>query len=299
MSSVSVSVADAVKMLGPDDASKVQRLLEKGIRIPPQPRVLEELRQLLLRENFDIRSLARVIGQDPAIVSMLFKVTGSIAYRRFHPFSSLEQILHSLGVKETCNLVMAITASGMSRVAKNRIAMEFYWARSQAIAQIAMLVANDRITVCNIFPDQAYLAAVFHDCGVPVLMDRFQSYCEQMHLGDPNCWIDLVEEDARFNADHSVVGYLVARHWNLPDFICEAIRYHHEYDSDIPYTTKSMVAILQLSTHIYFRDRRIDNPEWPLAEAEVLEELGIDAEGLPELIETLLDQYHEQTEEAA
>ncbi|MEY4592624.1 MAG: hypothetical protein RIR18_1519, partial [Pseudomonadota bacterium] len=211
----SVSIADAVKSLGPDDARKIQRLLEKGIKIPPQPRVLEELRLLLLGEKFDIRELARVIGQDPAIVSMLFKVTGNLAYRQFQPFSSLEQILHSLGVKETFNLVMAITASGMSSKSKNRAAMESYWARSQAIAQIAMLVANDRITVCNIFPDQAYLAAVFHDCGVPVLMDRFQTYCEQMRIGDPNCWIDLVEEDARFSADHSVVGYLVARHWNL------------------------------------------------------------------------------------
>ncbi|MEY4592293.1 MAG: hypothetical protein RIR18_1188, partial [Pseudomonadota bacterium] len=87
--------------------------------------------------------------------------------------------------------------------------------------------------------------------------------------------------------------------WNLPDFICEAIRYHHEYDPDIPYTTKSMVAILQLSTQIYFRDRRINNPEWPLAEPEVLEELGISQEGLPELIDILLDQYHGQVERAA
>lgn len=295
----SVAVEEVIKSLGPEDASKIQRLLEKGIKIPPQPRVLEELRQLLLREKYDIRELSKVIGQDPAIVAMLFKVTGSIAYRQHQPFTSIEQILHSLGIKETFNLVLAITASGMSNKAKHRAAMESYWSRSQAIAQIAMLVANDRITVCNIFPDQAYLAAVFHDCGVPVLMDRFQTYCDVMHLGDPNCWIDLAEEDARFNADHSVVGYLVARHWNLPDFICEAIRYHHEYDPDIPYTTKSMVAILQLSTEIYYRDRRIKNPEWVSAEPEVLQELGISAEGLPEFIDIVIEQYHEQVEQAA
>jgi HD-like signal output (HDOD) protein len=295
----SEALKEAIKSLTPDEASKVQRLLEKGIKIPPQPRVLEELRQLLLKQEFDIRKLARVISQDPAIVSMLFKITTCFAYRQHQPFNSIEQVLHCLGVQETYNLVLAITASGLASKTKNRAVMESYWARSQSIAQIAMLVANDRITVCNIFPDQAYLAAVFHDCGIPILMERFQTYCEVMRLGDPNCWVDFRVEDERFNADHSVVGYLVARHWNLPDFICEAIRYHHEYDPDIPYTTKSMVAILQLSTEIYFRDRRIKNPEWVAAEPEVLEELGIDKDGLPELIDDIVERYHEQIEQAS
>lgn len=293
----STTVTEAVKTLAPDEAKKVQRLLEKGIKIPPQPRVLEELRKYLLRQEFDIRKLAKVISQDPSLVAMLFKVTGSLAYRAHQPFTSLEQILHSLGIQETFNLVLAISVAGANKKAKNRAAMEAYWARSQAIAQIAMLVAQDRVTVCNIFPDLAYLAGVFHDCGVPVLMDRFQTYCEVMHLGDPNTWIDLAEEDARFNADHSVVGYLVARHWSLPDFICEAIRYHHEYDPDIPFTTKSMVAIIQLATEIYYRDRHIRNPEWVAAEKEVLQELGISPEGLPEYVDIILEQYHAQTDE--
>lgn len=293
----SAAVTEAIKTLTTDQAAKVQRLLEKGIKIPPQPRVLEELQGMIRREELDVRKLARVISQDPAIVSMLFKVAGSSVYRQLQPFESLEQILHGLGVKETLNLVLAISVSGISSKAKNRAVMESYWSRSQAIAQIAMLVANDRVMVCNIFPDQAYLAAVFHDCGVPVLMERFQTYCEVMHLGDPNCWIDLSVEDARFNADHSVVGYLVARHWSLPDFICEAIRYHHEYDPDIPYTTKSMVAILQLSTEIFYRDRRVKNPEWAAAESEALQELGISQEGLAEYIDDILEQYHEQAAE--
>ena len=47
-----------------------------------------------------------------------------------------------------------------------------------AVAQMAMLVAEERVSVCNIFPDQAYLAGIFHDCGVPVLMQRFTTYCK-------------------------------------------------------------------------------------------------------------------------
>ena len=50
--------------------------------------------------------------------------------------------------------------------------------------------------------------------------------------GEPGRWIELAEEDKKFNADHCVVGYIVARHWNLPDFIADAIRgYHHDINS--------------------------------------------------------------------
>ena len=294
----SASISEIVSSLSEEEALKVKRLLEKGIKIPPQPRVLEDLRQLLLRREFDIRQLARVISQDPGIVSMLYKVTASSAYRQHQPFESLEQILHTLGVKQTYNFVLAIGVAATSSKSENRAALEAYWSRSQSVAQIAMLVANDRVMVCNIFPDQAYMAGVFHDCGVPILMDRFQTYCREMRLGAHHIWIDLQEEDAKFNADHSVVGYLVARHWNLPDFACEAVRYHHDTESEIPYAARSMVSILQLATEIFCRDRHIENPEWPGAKFRVLDELGISEEGLPEFIDIVLERYHEQTERA-
>lgn len=290
-----VPIPEIVKSLGELESAQVKRLLEQGVKIPPQPRVLDELKKLLDRREFDVRKLSQVIRQDPGIVSMLFKVVGSVAYKQHQPFESVEQILHAVGVRQTFNVVQAICVASMSGKSTNRAVLEAYWARSQGVAQIAMLIANDRVMVCNIFPDQAYLAGIFYDCGVPILMERFQMYCQEMKLGDPNRWIDLKEEDAKFNADHCVIGYLVARHWSLPDFICDAIRFHHDISSIGPYAARSMVAILQLAMHIYYRDQRIDNPEWDTHRKEVLEELGVHEDGLSEFIDDILEQYHVQT----
>lgn len=282
------------KSLGELESAQVKRLLEQGVKIPPQPRVLEELRKLLDRREFDVRKLSRVISKDPGIVSMLFKVVGSVAYQQHQPFESVEQILHAVGVRQTFNLVQAICVHSMSGKSTNRAVLEAYWARSQAIAQISMLIAHERVTVCNIFPDQAYLAGIFYDCGVPVLMERFQLYCQEMKLGDPNRWIDLKQEDATFNADHCVIGYLVARHWNLPDFICDAIRYHHDIEAVGLNAARSMVAILQLAMSIYYREQRIQNPEWSINRPDVLAELGIREDGLAEFVDDILEQYQLQ-----
>lgn len=287
------SVLEISKSLGDADAARIKRLLEGGIKIPAQPRVLEELRKLMARKEMDVRLLARTINQDAGLTAMLFKVLGNAAYRQHHPIESVEQILHAVGVRQTFNLVQAIAFGSAGDVRKHRQIYELYWARSQAIGQLAMLVADERIAVCNIFPDQAYLAGVFHDCGVPLLMQRFPTYCNEMRLGDLGRWGDLAEEDRKFNTDHSVVGYLVARHWCLPDFICDAIRYHHTIQELGLHEARSMVAIVQLATEIYYRDLHVDNPEWERIQEDVLPELGLDQDSLPEFMDIVIERFHE------
>jgi len=278
--------------LSGEESRSVLRLIEKGITIPPQPRVLQELQASLARGVADVRVLARIIAQDPGVGAMLFRVVQSAAFRRYQPFTSLEHILQAVGIQQTGNLVRAIALSAALPAKHNRRAFETYWARSQAISDLAMLIAEDRIMVCNIFPDQACLAGIFHDCGVPVLMQRFATYGKDMRLDEPGNWVDLAEEDARFNADHCVIGYLVAKHWRLPDFICDSIRFHHDFRRIDVHAARTMVAILQFAIQLYSLDQRFNNAEWLKVSEEVLEELGLREEFLSEFIDVILDRYH-------
>ncbi|WP_153111706.1 HDOD domain-containing protein [Propionivibrio limicola] len=278
--------------LSGNEVKSVKRLIEKGVTIPPQPRVLVELEQNLAKGVSDVRVLARVISQDPGIVAMLFKVVQNAAFRKFQPFESLEHILQAIGLQQTGNLVRAIALASSMPAKHNQKAFEAYWARSRTISELAMIIADERVAVCNIFPDQAGLAGIFHDCGVPVLMQRFQTYCADMRLDQPGHWPDLAEEDARFNADHCVIGYLVARHWRLPDFICDSIRYHHDIGRIEHHAARTMVAILQLAIQMYYHDLHQPYPEWAGVRADVIEELGLGDETLPEFIDVVLDRYH-------
>jgi len=197
-----------------------------------------------------------------------------------------------VGVEQTCNLIQAIALTAMGDPKKNPVVYEAFWARSQAVSQLAMLVAEERISVCNIFPDQAYLAGIFHDCGVLLLLQRFPTYCSEMRLSEQGRWVELGAEDEKFNADHCVVGYLVGRHWHLPEFICDAIRYHHHICDIGDHQARSMVAILSLAIDIYYRDQRVPHPEWDLIKDDVLAELGLSDDALPEFIDIMLERFH-------
>lgn len=131
------------------------------------------------------------------------------------------------------------------------------------------------------------MAGLFHDCGVPVLMQRFPDYCKI--LNSSNGWPELSDEDRQFNTDHCVVGYLVSKNWRLPEFIQRGIRFHHEIQA-VEQPACMVVAILQMSIHLYnLLDKSSDDGEWDLCWQRVIEELGISDDGLREFEEDVLD----------
>ena len=160
---------------------------------------------------------------------------------------------------------------------------------------MSALIAKDRVSICNVFPDQAYMAGIFHECGVPLLMQRFPDYCKSLQLDNLSCWPNLAEEDAKFNVDHCSIGFIVARHWGLPNFVCAAIQYHHEMPREEVGTTCTLVAILQLAIHFYHRISNIDDPLWSKIGKAVLDELGIRVDEelnyFEEISERFLDKH--------
>ena len=261
-----------------DEKKALEQLAKQGVKIPPQPRVLLELQKLLVSDDYEMRSVAKVISQDPGIVALLFRLARSPAFSRGRKIDSLDQILMTVGIKQVFNLVQAAALSSTIN-SNTRRAFEVFWTRAHEIAQMAAVIAEDRVSVCNVFPDQAYLAGIFHECGVPVLMLRFPKYCEALRLENATCWPNLSQEDEKFHVDHCSVGYLVARHWGLPDFVCDAIRFHHELPEERSVgAAVTLVAIIQLASHFFHRLHHVQDPLWEKIGGRVLSEIAIGPE---------------------
>jgi HD-like signal output (HDOD) protein len=275
-----------------EEQQALDHLAASGIRIPPQPRVLVELRNKIASDDYDVRSVSSIIGQDPGLVAMLFKASRSPVFSRGRKFEKLDQVLQIIGIKQTYNLVQAIALS-TSISDGTRKAFELFWTRSGEVAQVAAMIAQDQVSICNVFPDQAYMAGIFHECGVPVLMMRYPDYCGRLHLDHACCWPNLAEEDAKFQVDHCSVGYLVARHWGLPDFVCAAIRYHHEIPTEELGAAISLVSIVQLAIHFYHRINDQSNPVWGRIGGRVLEEIGMTLDDAEDYYEDVSQRFHE------
>jgi HD-like signal output (HDOD) protein len=279
-----------------NEQEALERLVKQGVKLPPQPRVLLELQKLLLEDDYEMRMVAKIIGQDPGITALLFRAARSPAFARAKNAQTLEKILMVVGVKQVFNLVQAASLASVIND-KTRRAFDVFWTRAHEIAQMAAIVAEDRVSVCNVFADQAYLAGIFHECGVPVLMMRFPQYCETLHLEDATCWPNLSAEDAKFDVDHCSVGYLVARHWGLPDFVCDAIRFHHDLPEEKTIgASVSLVAIIQVASHFYHHLHDVDDPLWSKIGARVMSELGLGADEENDFFELASARFLDRTD---
>lgn len=260
-----------------------EELALRGIRIPPQPQVLSELEKLIDSGSYDARSVARVIERDPGIAAMLFKVARSPLFGGHTTLSSLDKIIIRLGFRQTLSIARAVALSTTLSDGQ-RHAFNLFWEGSRELALLAARVAEERVSICNIFPEQAYMAGIFFRCGIPVLMQRFPDYCTTLLTERRFDFPSLKEEDQRFNVDHGSIGYLVARHWHLPDFIAQAILYSAAMPRDEQGATRSLVAILHLADHLRLALSDAHDPNWPQLAADVLAELCLPPDEFPEYL---------------
>jgi len=170
------------------------------------------------------------------------------------------------------------------------VSLERFWDSAEKVAQIAAFVAGKLPRVGR---DEAYTLGLFRDCGIALLLRRFPDYAQTLKLsaGDNTGMIKLEEE--RHGTNHATVAYLVARRWELPEQICEAIQRHHDMsifeegytDQTAPLT---LVALNMLSEYLFDEVMRgRSNAHWARNGDRIVEHLGLSRSELKDIEEEI------------
>lgn len=106
-------------------------------------------------------------------------------------------------------------------------------------------------------------------------------------------------ENDQLNTNHAVVGYYVAKSWNLPRHLCEAIANHHNVatlfseDGGRNSQLKTLLAILKMAEHICACYRTLgqqtEDHEWQHIETTILQYVGFSEYDFQILKETIRD----------
>jgi putative nucleotidyltransferase with HDIG domain len=256
----------------------LQTLLDAGARIPSRPALLDEIEQRLEQPDINLGVVAALIKKDPALTGALFAIANSAAFGLGLQVRTVEDALMALGQTRALNIIKGELLH--RALGSHAPWFQRFWERAAGIAQMSAALSSR----CGVDFDQAYLAGLFHDCGVALMIGAFADYCGtdcDMNL-EPH-WLRLTDRDRIAGLDHAVAGYLVARAWKLPPEVADAVLHHHSPMLPGGEETK-LVALLQLAMHLYNRlFAGGDSPEWPDAKPWVLRTLHFD--------ETRLDGY--------
>lgn len=266
-----------------NQATAMTEQVLNGILIPPCPATLTNIMREAKRPTTDMSKLAQLISQDAGIVGPLLKLANSPFIGLRNKVTSVMQAVSVLGIQNTLNLVQNIALR--QSIGGDSQSFDKFWERSSLTATIAEKISA---RLPNISKDDAYIAALFHDCGIPVLIMKFPDYRESvMTLGKQGKTICEVENEF-FSTSHAVVGNMLTRSWMLPAHVCKAILYHHDRNifaaaENIGENVLDLIGILHMAECITDEHLNVQEMEWPLFERQVLKHFEISEQEFSEI----------------
>ncbi|MEI7843546.1 MAG: HDOD domain-containing protein [Gallionellaceae bacterium] len=274
-----------------NEQASLDKILGSQINIPPQPSILLEIEHLINKPNNQLSAIGDLITKDVGLSAAIFRLVNSSYYKSSMQITSIQKAITVLGMTQVANLIKGLSLR--KAIGGQEVAYEKFWERSEEIATLSGIIAAKQISACNIAVDQAYMAGLFHECGVPILMQRFPEYCQTFRINQGSNWPDFREEDKRFNTDHTVVGYMVTMHWNLPTFICQAVRFHHDR-LNTDHAALTLVSILQLARHLHNLIHHVKDAEWAKFSGSIFDEIGIHKDSSDEFMEDVLEIFNQE-----
>ncbi|MDR2092935.1 MAG: HDOD domain-containing protein [Azoarcus sp.] len=271
-----------------------QKTLLHGITIPPCPAILSQLMAEIKSPLINNKKIAALIKQDVGIAAAVIRTANSplIGGGRI---TSITSAVSMLGFKLITNLVNE--ALLQSTITTHGASLERFWDSSRYTAIAAKRLAN---VVGRVNADTAYTFGLFHDCGIPLLTQRYPEYKNILRAAnqDTQQIFTDIEENA-LGTSHAVLGYYLARTWGLADAVTQGILNHHDYAQledprNIHSETHRLIALnvmaeIVASTHL----RTVQDGEWRKAREAVSVCLGYTPTDLDDIIDDMVYQFDE------
>jgi HD-like signal output (HDOD) protein len=255
-----------------------------GISIPPQPQIMVDLQMEQLAPDCTIQGITQLISRDVGLSGSIIKTVNSSFFGRKNKISTVQQACQLLGIDCVVNIVNALSIRG-ELSDEEIVELGLFW---DSATDVAMMAATISKQIGVHAPDEAYTLGLFHNCGIPLLMERFDNYAEVMREAYASPEPRIIDVENRLlQTNHAVVGYYVAKSWRLPAYLCEAIHDHHSAqeifaDQDYPDTRKkNLLAILKMAEHLCGLHRSLGGEEvdleWRQLEEDILIYVGLSA----------------------
>jgi putative nucleotidyltransferase with HDIG domain len=191
--------------------------------LPQFPENILEIQQLIAKDA-DMAVIARRLAMDPALTADLLRIVNSAQYTLVKRVDNIFDAVTLIGIRGIKNLLYSYGTQqilGSDTSEKKQL-----WEHCYKTAYYAcILVKNTKRDIL----DDAYLGGILHDMGKivfsnvhPQLLDKMKRFCAMRNIPISTF------EDLSAGMNHAGIGALIAEKWNFPDYLVNAIRYHHD-----------------------------------------------------------------------
>lgn len=275
----------------PDHTVALDRQLEASLReigIPPRPRILELINLEAKAGEPDFNYLAGLIQGDVALSAGLIKTANSPFFGYRQKTRNVRDALLMLGLKTAANAVAGLI---LRRVFPPMLNLERFWDASERTGALSAWLVKRLGVRYGVIAEDAYTFGLFRDCGIPIMMRRFNGYTEVLgRANECDTHAFTAVEEAEVPTNHAVVGGLMAQSWWLPEGLCTGIRRHHDFVSLGEFSnggsgaSSRHVALAQLAEKLHQDLSGLNRTrEWDKMGAACLATLALSEQDLPEI----------------
>jgi len=263
-----------------------------GSFLPSPPEIMQKIRIA----TPDLDQISKIINTDMGLSASVLKTINSPFYGIKNKIVSIPQAVALLGLDSVMNIINAHLLLTVLKSDDYATDLDDFWQLSNDIAETCVVVANYLNFQAT---DDIYLLGLFHNAGVPMMLKQFPEYMAaiQEAYEQPEIRITDVENN-EYNCNHAVIGYIIAKGWELPQELRTIIRDHHNIEHltnglSEENTANTMMVILKISEHIsrthqILGKHEIDH-EWGNIKPSILDYLGYSEPDFDELEDFVYD----------
>lgn len=276
----------------------IEEDLIKDIIIPPRPEVLIKVSEEAKSSDPNLPEVVEALTTDVSLSGAILQVVNSPFYGLRNKISSVQQAANLLGIKKIEKLVTIVSIR--SQMGGN-LDLGRFWDGASETASLCGLLAKRFVEVDF---DEAYMLGLFHDCGIPIMMQHFPDYKETLRECNstkerPTTNIEV----NKYGFHHAVIGYKLAKDWFLAESICDALLFHHDCidifstDADTSSPVYSLLALLKVAEQISFEmhqsSRSDSNTDWTEIGEIIIDYLGLSLEDFEEMKDDMKEKMRE------
>jgi putative nucleotidyltransferase with HDIG domain len=195
--------------------------------LPPAPRVLTKLLELLAEPDAEPSQVVELVTYDPALTGKVLQRCNSAAGGLAEPVCNLDEAVMRVGFNEIYRFVAEVVGKGALGEAQPGygISAGELWEHSVVSAMGARAIAAKLQEDQNV----AFTAALLHDIGKLVLssyLNQTGSVAIEENVNSGHAFLEA--EKTLLGVDHAEVGGRLLEHWSFPAGFSNAIRFHHD-----------------------------------------------------------------------
>jgi len=193
--------------------------------MPIFPSVARRIMALAGSDDSSAEQIGKLAKTDPSFSAELLRFANSALFGASRKINGLTQAILLLGVDRVKTMAAVVVMNRMVRPSVSIPALRKVWIHSLATA----LIAEEAAARMGVGRDAGYTAGLLHNLGSLGLMSSYPQEYSRMLEVSRDFGFDLLDtERDLFEIDHCAAGAWLAKEWNFPDELVEAIAAHHE-----------------------------------------------------------------------